>query len=129
MDSRLFCWLSQSGAAKMVCWQEGRITCARQGKERDVGTYFMFGKYSMDAVGKISAKRTQSATAMIGDSGGEVKSVYALLGETDLVIIAKFPGTGEAMKASVALSKALGISFTTSPAVSVEDFDKIMEGI
>ena len=30
------------------------------------------------------------------------------------------------MKASVALSKLTGISFTTSPAVPVEDFDKMI---
>ena len=91
-------------------------------------TYLMFGKYSIDTVGEISAERTVKATAIIGDSGGEVKAAYALLGETDLVLIVDFPGVKEAMKASVALSKLLGISFTTSPAVSVEEFDKLIEG-
>ena len=95
----------------------------------DMATYFMFGKFSLDAIGKISAERTKKATAVIGDCGGELKAAYALLGETDLVLIAKFPGTAEAMKASAALSKLLGISFTTSPAVSVEEFDKIMEEV
>ena len=32
----------------------------------------------------------------------------------------------QAMKASVALSKLTGISFATYPAVTVEDFDKMM---
>ena len=40
-----------------------------------------------------------------------------------------FPDAGQAMKASVALTKLLGISFTTSPAVTVEDFDKMMEEV
>ena len=44
----------------------------------------------------------------------------------DLLLVAEFPGTEAAMKASATLSKLLGISFTTSPAVSGEDFDKIM---
>ena len=52
--------------------------------------------------------------------------MYALLGEKDLVIILTFPGVEEAMKASVALSKLTGVSFTTSPAVTVEEFDKMM---
>jgi len=30
------------------------------------------------------------------------------------------------MKASIALNKLTGISFTTSPAVTVEDFDKFV---
>jgi hypothetical protein len=39
------------------------------------------------------------------------------------------PGTEQAMKASVALSKMLGIGFSTAPAVSVEVFDKLMEDL
>ena len=93
-----------------------------------MATFVMFGKYSIDAVGKISAERTKNAAAVIGDSGGEVKAAYALLGETDLVLIVEFPGVKEAMKTSVELAKLLGISFTTSPAVSVEEFDKLVGG-
>jgi uncharacterized protein with GYD domain len=93
-----------------------------------MGTYFMFGNYSMDAVKKISAERTEKAGAVIGDCGGELKSAYALLGGHDLVLIVKFPDTEAAMKASIKLTKLLGISFTTSPAVSVEVFDKLAGG-
>jgi len=85
----------------------------------------MFGKYSSDAVGKISAERTVKATAMMEKLGGEVKTGYALLGETDLVLIVDFAGVKEAMKASVEMNKLLGISFTTSPAVTIEEFDKL----
>jgi len=35
----------------------------------------------------------------------------------------------QAMKTSVALSKMLGISFTTAPAVSMDVFDKLMESV
>ena len=91
-------------------------------------TYCMFGKYSSDAIKEISAERTVKATALIGDIGGEVKAGYALLGETDLLLIVNLPGMKEAMKASVELNKLLGISFTTSPAVTMEKFDKLFEG-
>jgi uncharacterized protein with GYD domain len=93
-----------------------------------MATYLMFGKYSSDAVGKISAERTKKATAIVGDCGGEIKAGYVLLGETDLVLVVEFPAVKEAMKASVALSKLLGISFATSPTVSVKEFDKLIEG-
>jgi uncharacterized protein with GYD domain len=93
-----------------------------------MATFFMFGRYSRDAVKEISAERTVKATAVIADLGGEVKAEYALLGETDLVLIVDLPGVKEAMKASVELTRMLGISFTTSPAVTVEEFDKLMEG-
>ena len=91
-------------------------------------TFLMFGKYSMGAVKEISAARTREATGIIGDTGGEVQAGYALLGEYDLVLIVDFPGVKEAMKTSVELTKLLGIAFTTSPAVTVEEFDELIEG-
>lgn len=90
-----------------------------------MATYLLFGKYSLESIGKISAARTKSATTAIGELGGQVKGGYAMLGETDLVLITEFPSTEAAMKASVALSKLLGIGFTTAPAVTIEEFDKL----
>jgi uncharacterized protein with GYD domain len=86
----------------------------------------MFGKYSLESVKAISAKRTDETMAVIKQHGGEFKSGYALLGDTDLVLIVELPDTERAMQTSVALSKLLGISFRTAPAVSVADFDKLM---
>ena len=94
-----------------------------------MATYFMFGRYSLDSLKEISPERTIKAAALIEKHGGEVKSGYALLGEKDLVFIVDLPDTEQAMKTSVALAKLLGISFTTTPAVTVEDFDKIMEEV
>lgn len=91
-----------------------------------MATYFMFGKYSHDSIKHISAKRTTEAAAEIEKNGGKLKAGYALLGEHDLVLIVDFPGPEQAMKTSIALAKQLGISFSTSPAVSVEDFDKLV---
>jgi uncharacterized protein with GYD domain len=91
-----------------------------------MSTYFMFGKYSQASIKEISAKRTQEAIRMIEQNGGKLKAGYALLGETDLVIMAEFPGNEQAMKTSVALSKLLGVSFATYPAVSMEEFDKLV---
>ena len=91
-------------------------------------TFFLFGRYSIDAIERISAERTVKATAVIDDAGGKVEAGYALLGETDVVVIVDFPGVKEAMKASVELTKLLGISFTTAPAVTMEEFDELIEG-
>jgi uncharacterized protein with GYD domain len=88
-------------------------------------TFCMFGNYSSDGVREISAERTAKAAAVLEDAGGKFKGGYALLGETDLVLIVDLPGVKEAMKASVELNKLLGISFTTAPAVTVEEFDKL----
>jgi len=94
-----------------------------------MATYFLFGKYSSDATKGMSPGRTEKANQLIQKFGGEIKSIYALLGEKDLVIIAKFPGTEQAVKSSIAISKLTGIAFTTSEAIAVEDFDRMIKDI
>lgn len=91
-----------------------------------MATFFMFGKYSTEALKRISPRRTEETTKIIKKCGGELKAMYLLLGEVDIVGIVDFPGTKEAMQASVALSRLTGISLTTSPTVTVEEFDKMM---
>ena len=71
-----------------------------------MSTFFMFGRYSSGAIKEISAERTVKTAAVIGGLGGKLKAGYALLGETDLVLIVDFPGVNEAMKASVEGMKA-----------------------
>ena len=88
-------------------------------------TFVMFGRYSSEGVKGISAARTGKAKELIKKCGGEVRSVYGLLGKSDVLLVADFPGVPEAMKASLGLGKLTGLVLTTSPAVSVEEFDKI----
>jgi uncharacterized protein with GYD domain len=94
-----------------------------------MATFFMFGSYSQDSVKKISAKRTDETRKLLEKYGGKLSAAYALLGDKDLVLVVDMPGIEQAMKASVALSKMLGIGFSTSPAVAVETFDKLMEDL
>ena len=94
-----------------------------------MATFFMFGKYSSEALKEMSAERTDKAVSLLKKYGGEVNSMYALLGEHDLVLIVDFPGVEQAMKASVALTKMTGVSFTSLPAMPVEDFDKMIAEI
>ena len=61
-------------------------------------TYLMFGEYSAEALKGISAKRSDQAKALFKKHGGELKAAYATL---------------------------TGIGFTTSPAVTIEEFDKL----
>lgn len=90
-------------------------------------TFFMFGKYSREAIKGIAAKRTAKAEQLITGFGGKLRSVYAILGEYDLIIIADLPGTEEVFHASIELTKETGISFTTSPAIPVAEFDQLFE--
>ena len=89
-------------------------------------TYFLIGTYGADAIKDISRERTSDVTWLIEDMGGKVLSIYLLLGEKDLVIIADFPEMREAIKASISISKMTGISFTTSPAITAKQFDEFM---
>ncbi|HTY45049.1 MAG TPA: GYD domain-containing protein [Patescibacteria group bacterium] len=90
-----------------------------------MATFFMYGKYSQGAIEGISADRTRKAMDLVAKAGGKVNSMYALLGKYDVVLIADFPGVAEVMKASIALHKMTHISFTSFPAVTIEEFDKI----
>ena len=94
-----------------------------------MATYFMFGKYSSESLKQMSAERTDKAVSLINKFGGQVHSMYALLGEQDLVLIVDFPDVEQLMKASVALTKMTSVSFNTAPAIAVEDFDKMIAEI
>jgi len=88
--------------------------------------FFMYGKYTKEAMEGISTDRTNKALDAIAKAGGKVNSMYALLGKYDIVLITDFPGVAEVMKASVALNKLTNISFTSFPAITMEEFDKII---
>jgi uncharacterized protein with GYD domain len=94
-----------------------------------MATFLMFGKYSARALQEMSIQRTDKVVDLIKQFGGTVQAMYATLGQQDLVLVVSLPGTEEAMKASVAITKLTGISFSTMPAVTVQDFDRLMSGI
>jgi len=91
-----------------------------------MATFVMCGKYSAEAIKGISAERTKKIVGLIKKFGGDLKEMYALLGEKDLVFIVTLPGIEQALQVSVALGKMTGIAFSTAPAVSIEAFDKLM---
>jgi uncharacterized protein with GYD domain len=95
-------------------------------REGDMAKFILFGKYSADALKGISAARTKKSSAIVKKLKGKVLGMYAMLGEKDLIFILELPGMEEAIKVSVALFKLTGISFSTAPAVSVEEFDKLI---
>ena len=95
-------------------------------KEQVMATFLMFGKYNAESVKGISAQRTQKVSEVAKKLGGKVLASYALLGCHDLVFVLDLPDTGKAMKASIELAKTTGIGFTTSPAVAVEEFDRLL---
>ena len=91
-----------------------------------MATFFMFGKYTAEALKGISGKRTKDVAKLVKGLGGKIEAMYILLGETDLVIIVDLPGIPEAVKAAVGISKLTGIGICTSPAVPVDKFDKLV---
>ena len=93
-----------------------------------MATYFMFGIYDADALDDISAERTRAAHQVVESTGGKIEALYVLMGDTDLVLIADFPDARKAIKASIELSKLTGISFSTTPAMKVQEFDQLIAG-
>ena len=89
-------------------------------------TFFMFGTYTAEAIKEMSIERTQQVKSEIKKLGGEVTAMHVLLGEYDLLFCVSLPAVEDAIKASVALSRLTGISFTSCPAVTVETFDQLV---
>ena len=63
----------------------------------------------------ISPERTDKAFFLIKKNGGKVISMYAVMGEHDLVFTLDFHDLDKALATSVELNKLTGISFTISP--------------
>jgi uncharacterized protein with GYD domain len=92
-----------------------------------MSTYILFGKMSVNAVKDVSSVRTMKAVTIVEKYGGRIQAIYALLGGADVLAIIDFPGMNEAMKASIELTKLLGIAFSTSEAMTIDEFDKLAE--
>jgi uncharacterized protein with GYD domain len=92
-----------------------------------MAVFFMFGKYTPDALKEISASRTKQAVDVIKNLGGEVNAMHILMGEYDLLFCVNLPGIEEAIKASVELTRLTGITFNTCPAMAVEIFDRLVK--
>ena len=90
-------------------------------------TFVFFGKYTRKAMEGMSAERTKQGGDLLEKFGGKPIAGYHLLGETDMIFIGDFPSVEKAMQFSVALSKLTHIRLTTSPAVTIEEFDKLIE--
>jgi uncharacterized protein with GYD domain len=88
--------------------------------------FLMLGRYTSAATKDISLDRTVKTRELIMKNEGKIISMYAVMGEHDLVFTIDFPDAGKAMAASAALHKLTGIHFTTSPVVDVGQFDKLM---
>ncbi|MCX5781311.1 MAG: GYD domain-containing protein [Elusimicrobia bacterium] len=88
--------------------------------------YFLFGKYSQDALKSASADRTKKVVEIIEKLNGKVISMDVLLGDKDLAIAVDLPNTSSVVKASIAITKLTGIGFSSSPAISVDEFDKLL---
>lgn len=88
--------------------------------------FFMFGRYSSEAVKEIHPERTAKAKSIIQALGGKVVGMYALLGDYDLALILELPSLDAAVKTSVDLHILTGIHFSTVPAMPVDYFDVLI---
>lgn len=91
-----------------------------------MATYIMLGTYSAKGIRGASSARSDDAIKAIEQHGGKLKDVWALLGDIDLVVVVDMPSTEAAMKTSLALTRLLGVTFSTSPALTYKEFDKLL---
>ncbi len=91
--------------------------------------FMLFGNYNQESLKGASADRTKKAVQIIENNGGRIISMYAVLGDHDLVLTLDFPDADKALAASIGLNKLTGISFSTSPVVDVEQFDHLVSAV
>ncbi|MGB5218337.1 MAG: GYD domain-containing protein [Smithella sp.] len=91
--------------------------------------FMMFGKYNQESLKQASEQRTKKAVKIIEKNEGKIISMFAVMGEHDLVFTLEFPDMEKALSTSMTLNKLTGISFSTSPVVDVEQFDRLISKI
>lgn len=91
-----------------------------------MSTFVLLGRMSGESMKEISPQRTVDALALMKKYGGELKSGYVMLGKYDLILILDLPNMAQAIKTAVGLSRMLGVTLITSPAITFEEFDKLM---
>jgi uncharacterized protein with GYD domain len=94
-----------------------------------MATFIMLGKYSSQGLKNASAVRTRKAEHLVSKMRGKIINIYALMGEYDLLLLIDLPGTSEAITLSAGLTKLTGVSFVTSPAMPITEFDKVITQI
>jgi uncharacterized protein with GYD domain len=90
-----------------------------------MGLYIMCGKYNPGSLQQISPGRTEKAKDLVEENGGSIKAAYALLGDIDLLFVVNFSSIKSVVKTSVDMGNLLNISFSTYPAMTVDEFDKL----
>lgn len=88
--------------------------------------YLMLGKYTLEGLKGAKAARTKKVMEFIKKESGRVIGSYALIGTYDLALIVDLPSNEALVKVSTEITKLTGVGFSTSPAMSVEEFDKIV---
>jgi len=86
----------------------------------------MLGKYSLEGIKGATTSRTTKVVEIIQAQGGKVAGMYALIGTYDLAFMVDLPSNASLIKASTDITKLTGIAFSSLPAISVEEFDKII---
>lgn len=114
------------GTVLMYRPQSSGKTTPQAEKEVVMATFFMFGKYSPEAVREIHPERTTKAKSIIEAFHGRVLGMYAIFGDYDLALITELPDLESAVKVSVDLYMLTGIHFSTFPAMPVDYFDVLI---
>ncbi len=88
--------------------------------------FILPGKYTNEGLETASKERTKKSVKIIEKNNGKLNSIYALLGNYDIILNVEFPDVKNAMQASIELTKLTNISFSSMPAIPVEELDNLI---
>ena len=92
-----------------------------------MNTFFLFGKYHLDQVCKITADQNRQIDDLVTQMGGQMIGYYALMNRNELLLNAELPTVETAVKLNSALESLLGLEFCWELATPIEAFTSIMQ--
>lgn len=92
-----------------------------------MATFVTLGRMSAQSMKESNPQQLTDAMALIKKNGGELIAGYAMMGKYELILILEMPNIEQMMKTTIGLTRMLGgITFTTSPAFTLEEANKFM---
>ena len=90
-------------------------------------TFFLFGKYHLDQVCKITTDQNRQIDDLVTKMGGQLISYHALMNRNELLLNVELPTEKNAVKLNSALESLLGLKFCWELATPIDEFTSIMQ--
>ena len=92
-----------------------------------MNTYFLFGKYHLDQVCKITTDHNRQIGDLVSRLQGELTGCYALMSCNELLLNVELPTQDAAMQLTSALERLFGVTFCWELATPIDAFTSMIQ--